>query len=342
MLVRRHAGHAAVGEILAPRALSPLHQLGVWDRFLALGSLPVPGMICVWGEPRPYEVDFILSPSGNGWHIERAQFDQMLLEASEEAGAYIARTGPVQSCRHDGNQWLLEAAGGLRPVTVRATNLIGATGRGSPPAYTENARRWVDELVGVVAFLDGSRRSDSDPRALVEACEHGWWYTAPLPDGRVITALMTDRPLLRPLAARSPEGWRNLLRAAPHLWERVADLPLLCPPRTVAANTYLRAPVAGPQYLLTGDAAMTIDPLSGQGITHALEGGCTAARALLSYEAGDRNALRDYAGGMCRLFTASIRARSEYYIREGRWPDAPFWRVRRSAPAPDGTGEIKI
>ena len=40
-----------VGEALPPEVRRPLSELGVWDRFLACGPLPSPGITAAWGVP---------------------------------------------------------------------------------------------------------------------------------------------------------------------------------------------------------------------------------------------------------------------------------------------------
>ena len=83
--------------------------------------------------------------------------------------------------------------------------------------------------------------------------------------------------------------------------------------------------------LLAGDAAMTWDPLSGQGICKALESGMHAARAIDCALNGDNHGLNDYAQWTRTQFDGYLQSRAKYYRTEQRWPDAPFWRRRHLA-----------
>ncbi len=81
-----------VGETLPPEANPLLRRLGVWDAFLASGPLESPGIVSVWGSPRPSETDFIANRHGPGWHVDRNAFDALLCAAAADAGADV-RTG---------------------------------------------------------------------------------------------------------------------------------------------------------------------------------------------------------------------------------------------------------
>ena len=90
--------------------------------------------------------------------------------------------------------------------------------------------------------------------------------------------------------------------------------------------TYHRAQVHGNNWLLAGDAAMTWDPLSGQGICKALESGMHAARAIDRALDEDNHGLDDYAQWTQAQFGDYLHTRAKYYRAKQRWPDAPFWR----------------
>ena len=86
--------------------------------------------------------------------------------------------------------------------------------------------------------------------------------------------------------------------------------------------------VHGSNWLLAGDAAMTWDPLSGQGICKALESGMHAAGAIDRALDGASHSLDDYAQWTHDRFGVYMQSRAKYYRAEQRWPDAPFWRRR--------------
>jgi len=321
-----------VGETLPPVARVPLTQLGVWERFIAEGHAPSPGNVSQWGHAELYEEHFIFNAYGHGWHLDRARFDAMLALAVEQAGATVHRGARLESCvampSAGGWQIGFTLDGALQ--NLRAIFLVDATGRGSSHARRQGARRLaIDRLVGVVGMftpgLGGERR---DTRTLVEASEWGWWYSAYLPNGRLIVAYMTDADLLPDGPQRARVDWRRQLDRAPHTRARVPDRQLDAPLRIKTARTDKLDRVTGARWLAVGDAAATFDPLSSRGITTALQCGLKAALTIERWSEGDAEALIEYDRQAQHDFAQYLKARAVQYGRERRWPDSAFWRRR--------------
>jgi flavin-dependent dehydrogenase len=74
---------------------------------------------------------------------------------------------------------------------------------------------------------------------------------------------------------------------------------------------------------------MSFDPLSSQGLFHALFSGLAAAEAADACLAGDDNALQRYCQLMVSIQHAYRRRLDFCYTTETRWPSAPFWERRR-------------
>jgi flavin-dependent dehydrogenase len=81
--------------------------------------------------------------------------------------------------------------------------------------------------------------------------------------------------------------------------------------------------------LATGDAAISFDPLSSQGLLNALFTGLAAAEAAHEHLSGAPNALASYAAALEGIWRAYARQVSITYSAEARWPEAPFWKRRR-------------
>ena len=136
-----------------------------------------------------------------------------------------------------------------------------------------------DRLIGLVGFIPAADLN-GDRRTLVEAIECGWWYSAPLPDGQHVTALMTDADLLPLGQAARTAFWRDQLQQAPHIEARVGH-SAISPITRVASACSSRSPtVAANDWVAVGDAAAAFDPLSSHGVSWALESGLMAAEAI--------------------------------------------------------------
>jgi flavin-dependent dehydrogenase len=282
-----------VGETLPPEVRLPLARLGVWDGFVAGGHVESPGMVVAWGREEPVANDFVLNPYGCGWRVDRNRFDAMLAAAATAAGA-VVRTGTNADCG---------SAGFLVDATGRSPSLAGA-------------RRVVHDRM--VALVGVAPAAGGDQRALIEATPDGWWYSARLPDGRLVMTFQTDAgPSLR-------SRWDEFLAAAPLIAERAggpADGIHL-----VSANSDRSDPIAGEGWLAVGDAAAAHDPITGLGIHWALESGIAGAEAVLG------STVAEYARDTADHFERYLATRAHYYRAEDRWPHAPFWRRRRASP----------
>src|SRR5262249_14407284 len=201
-----------VGENLPPEIRKPLMELGVWDRFLSSGQLESYGIRSAWETPAARHRDFLYNPHGCGWHVDRARFDAMLAGAAADAGAELFLSAHVKSCTLSGDQCQLDVAYDKRNGTFPCRVLVDATGRKALLASRMGAQADVaDKLIGAVTFC---KLAEPAQWALIEAVEEGWWYSAPLPEGRMVFAYMTDSDLW------SAEKWHALMEMAPLTFAR--------------------------------------------------------------------------------------------------------------------------
>jgi flavin-dependent dehydrogenase len=323
-----------VGETLPPAARTSLEALGLWRRFAEAGHDPAVGNRSSWGSDQVDEAHFIRSPYGSGWHLDRPRFEAMLLDAAEERGAAILRGEPLEAASYDGTRWRLRTG----HSQIEARFAVDASGRNALLARASGARRVsIDRMVGVALFLEGRSRDPEGKFTLIEAVEDGWWYTAPLPGGRLIASCMTDGDLAAGASLRELDGWLDAARRTGATRRRLQAYALPeTPPRLWSANTSRLSSVVGPAWLAAGDAAVSFDPLSSQGIATALESGIDAARAIEAHLAGDPGALSSYAATVSARYREYLVERARYYGAERRWVYAPFWHRRQlhlAAPA---------
>lgn len=333
LLERSEYATMRYGETLPPRARLLLLRLGVWEAFLRQGHAPSPATVSVWGEDAPHETHFICNPHGHGWHLDRRRLDEGLAVAAEEAGVRVRRGARVVSCQPCGAvPWRVEFTGAGGGGSVEADFFIDATGRPSGLARAQRVRRVShDRLVGIVcAFSDPCRTRDGDRRTLVEAVASGWWYSARLPDSRVVAAYMTDTDLVSTPKRRVRAHYQQLLNDAPHTRTRLNSLTAEAEMVVMPANSSRLERVTGTNWLAVGDAAMAVDPLSSQGIYRALESGIAAAEAIASNAAEKAHAIQQYERRVRLAFDAYLRKRLTYYRSETRWPQSVFWTRRQS------------
>src|SRR6185369_9846679 len=143
---------------------------------------------------------------------------------------------------------------------------------------------------------------------LVEAVRGGWWYSAPLPGGKLVAVHMTDAEGISRRGLSSPAGWWAALSATVHTRHRVAAHRgrLIGPLATIAADSSRLERVGGRGWLAAGDAAAAFDPLSSRGLMAAMAGGLEAARTARRWLGGDEDAVEVYAAGLARDYGAYL------------------------------------
>ena len=310
-----------VGETLPPEVQRPLVELGVWERFLSSAPLESFGIRSAWETPTARHHDFLYNPYGCGWHVDRARFDAMLASAAADAGAELLLSTHVKSCTMTGDQCRLDVAHDKNNVTFFGRVLVDATGRKALLASRLGAQADVaDRLIGAVTFC---KLSEPAQWALIEAVEEGWWYSAPLPDGNMVFAYMTDSDLW------NADIWHERMEQAPLTFERAGSRQIPPPSMVVSAGSLVRRPVVGANWIATGDAALAFDPLSGQGVLKSVETGTRCAAAIAGYLAGDPSALKSYDSWVQETYHAYLSVRRRFYGAVMHWPNSQFWTRRQ-------------
>ncbi len=205
-----------VGETLAPAARVPLAQLGALEKFLRADHAPSPGTRAAWGSAELAENHFIANPYGHGWHLDRNRFDAMLFEECVSLGVCGYVGAKIGDWRLEIGSWKLGIEIDEESKDLHGTWVIDATGRAGIISRQQGAQRLeVDRLVGLVKFCD-ARDAAQDNRTLVEASRDGWWYSAFLPDARLVVAYMTDADLKPRDPAQLPEFFSARLAETRH------------------------------------------------------------------------------------------------------------------------------
>jgi 2-polyprenyl-6-methoxyphenol hydroxylase-like FAD-dependent oxidoreductase len=338
-----------IGETLSPAASPLLAHLGLWDAFEAQAHLAAYGTAAAWGSSELAERDFLLTPQGPGWNLNRRRFDAGLAAAAEARGIPVWQRSRLvhvhQDDDHDRSWQVAVDRDGTREVHT-ARVLVDATGKTASLARRlGEPRRRLDRQVAVVAPI-ACPAGAVDHRTVVEACELGWWYTVRLPDEGagigVMAALVTDADLVAAVGLTRPGVWHRCLLAMEHTGARLPPGRPAAAPRVVAAHSAWLARVAGEGWLAVGDAAASHDPLSASGIVRALGGGIAAAGALHALVArGNAEGLRRYAAAQAQDYRLYAATRARYYQIEQRWPDAVFWRRRQRVVTLDARSVLR-
>jgi flavin-dependent dehydrogenase len=339
LLVEASAEESAfkIGEGLPPAARPLLQDLGLWDSFVDDEHLPSHGNLSAWGSRDLSSTDFIFDPNGNGWHLDRPRFDAQLRKQALGAGADVNIGTKLNLKRSEfcGDSWLLSLTSNGSETKLRCRWLIDATGRHSSVARACGERRIADDaLVAFFGLFSPSRDSpaaDHDSRTLIEATTDGWWYTGLLPDKQRVVVYLTDADLADQ-SFRTKRGFNSILTRTDHISAHLDSYQyeLTTAVKAVAANSARLGCSIGSGWIAVGDAALSFDPVSSQGILTALFTGMKAGAAIAEALTGNSDPISAYQKRLTIIYEAYLQNRSAYYGLEQRWVTRPFWS-RRSA-----------
>ena len=312
------------GETVAPDLLVQLKRLGLLDEFRGGAHSPCPGSASIWGGDQVGYNDYILSPVGSAWRLERRAFDDMLARAAREAGVELCWSTRYLQSTHDqdGYRLLLRTPEGKNEVY--GSWVVDATGPAARFALHAGARRIVDDRLYCLARYANIRAGSMTMQTLLGADEDGWWYAARLPGERVVVLFVSEGETFRRLKENDHEGFERSVTVTRLISPMLARLAL--EKKVYFATTVYSSRLdrlEGEGWLAVGDAAASYDPLVARGITKALEDGVAAGKHIADW--GDTGGA--YSKRIDARFRAYAEARAHLYEIERR--DGPFWKERR-------------
>lgn len=287
------------GEFMSPAAVPILEDLGVRQRIEAAGARRL-SRVRIVTPGGSIDMNFEDGPTGPAWcwSLSRRRLDAILLDAARATGVDVR-----EGVRVDG---VVEPDGGVSrvrgrdgdgaPVEDRARLVIGAGGRNCPVARALGLqRRSRSRRFDVLARWHGPPAGD-DPACELHVAGDAYLAVAPQEGAAWNANGVVPGSALR--RSGDPEAvYAGLLAAHPAAAARVADGERAGPVETSDVTPLRCRRATADGALLVGDAALFIDPFTGQGIYLALRSGVLAARAAdaaLRRGRTDRDALAPY------------------------------------------------
>jgi flavin-dependent dehydrogenase len=321
-----------VGEHLAPSGKAMLTALGAGKLADDPAHAASPGVRSAWGSSVPLDKDYVFDPHGEGLNLARPHFDRSLAAHAVASGADVRRQTKVASLSHATGRWRLTLAAANGAAEVSARFVVDATGRAASVAKRLGGRLIIyDDLAGVLGRAHDA--SAGSTWVIIEAQEEGWWYSAGLADGSSVAAFLTDADLVDVSGGGRSAAWHAQLARSTLTRNRYAGRELGEELHVRSARTQRLEHATGEGWLAVGDAAMSFDPLSSEGISKGLHMGRLAAASVGAYCRGECKTLADYQREVDTAFAQYLDAWRRIYATEGRWPDAPFWQRRRGGLA---------
>lgn len=327
VLIDRPIGaRPALAESIPPSARRILTELGVDQAVASAGFQPWRGNSVWWADAPPRVEQF--APDTVGFQVDRHRFDRVLRDAAARAGAQII-SGTVRSAVPP--LITMEVDGETKQAT--APWILDCSGRAGVLARQE--LREMEGSHRTVALAGVWRPTAPWPLAidghtLVASHADGWAWSVPVAgDVRYVTVMVDPARSHLTKDAPALEVYQTELTKVTPFVDLLAQAELMSGPWGADASLYGASRHAGPGFLLVGDAATFIDPLSSFGVKKALTSGWLAGivvTSILDSPAMQPSAL-EFFQSRERQVAASFRAQAARYA-EDAGARHPFWQTR--------------
>ncbi|MER7830131.1 tryptophan 7-halogenase [Streptomyces sp. NPDC095602] len=355
-----------IGESFAHPLIPVLEETGALDKVLASDCwVKKFGGIFQWRGQDPHVAYFdhsnTVRDGAYRWaiHVNRSEFDKILLDHAAELGAEVFEGTAVSDCAllPDGQGQEVTLKDGR---TVRAGFFVDASGRRNS-IVTKKRRDWLSGYRNIAIWqhylggrttqsLEGDwnifREHDMSPIGCF-AFRDGWCWYIPVPkiiDGKRVTThsigIVTDPAILKQPGSdfTDPEVFLRTVKQVPKLKELIQDVTPVGDKMLTATNYSMIndkfADYDG-RWILLGDASYFVDPLFSSGVAFATNQ-ARAAAALIRETRREglgedevRGMWRDYDTewhGMAASFALSI---DQWYYAIGKDnPDSVYWNSR--------------
>ena len=258
---RSPTARVTLAESLPPSIRKLLRFLGLLDHVDAAGLYPNTGNIIRWaGGARS------TTTRDAGYHVRRAQFDAVLLDAARASSARLVAA--VAQHVDQGDPVEVICKSGRKTFAVRARYVLDCSGRAGVVARHGLRRSSAAyRTLAIAADWDCPAWPAADATATtVESYEDGWAWSVPLDARRRQCTVMIDPKDSRPLF----RVYDRELAKATLVSDRLTGARRVSSPWTCDASVYDAVRAADGRCLLVGDAASFIEPLSSAGVKKSL------------------------------------------------------------------------
>lgn len=340
-----------VGESLPFGAKRIFSKLGLTE-LLQEQYVTSHGLVSFWGADQQLSLEEQTNVDGMGWHVNRQSLEQALRNTAGERGVDCLWPCTLKSSRQEGEQWLLNLSSQdefqvEQETSLKAKVVIDATGRQSTFARQQGARRQqLDRLVSVwMTYCSPVKQQLSS----IHPTTNGWWYSAPIPQlpmGCEIQSLhhknkrprllsyQTDSDLLDKSLINSADALLDAAKKIPALSEMLeqVDLDTVTNHGLVASNSSRLINQEGNNWFAIGDAAMSFDPLSSQGMFNAMASAMQLSDLIVKFgidsEVGKTTIAFEFHQQLERIWEQYEMHNQYYYAQERRWIKEAFWERR--------------
>lgn len=309
----------AAVEGISERTLQGLQHAGF---HYALQDLPKPS-------PRQACWNGIRSAANTETLVDRQRFDQGILQDLQTADIPYYE-GHIATVNHNNSTHTIQLQQVDSSYVLEADFLVEARGRKAP--LSKQSRSYGINTLSILQYWQGKPLA---AQSAVESFELGWAWMAALADGSrylqvTVDTKHTHLPDKQHLAHFCQQQLETLDISPPFL----ANAQYSGHFHVRNSTPFLAKQVVGEHWIRVGDAAMAVDPLSGNGIFQALSSALQAPaviHTLLKKKENTHLAQQFHQQRIEHLFQRFSRIGRDFYQQERQWQH-PFWQQRKQWP----------
>lgn len=286
-----------IGESLLPYNRRIFEELGVWPKVSAAGFMVKRGAQFWMGDGlRRNRLDFSqgsFTEFPESIQVERARFDEILLDHSREAGAVVREQCLVLGWQVGGAAVAVkfrDAEGAERNESARF--LVDASGLANLTANGESLRKYYPGHRKIALFSHFAKvdmpQGEETGDILIIRRANSWFWLIPLAGGKTSVGLVLDRAEFQALGKKPEQVFEDAVRATRAVSDRFQNADALMAPQVLVDFSYQNRSLVSPRVVRVGDAAGFIDPIFSSGVMLAMSGGQQGARAVDAALAANR------------------------------------------------------
>lgn len=308
VILNRPPGKApSLAECLPPSISKVFAFLGIQKEIDRAGFYRTTGNTVWWGKAKRRVEKY---DGGLGYQVLRSDFDRLLLQLAVDAGAVVPDIHMVRDLKL--GKLAVEWPDRKR-TRIAARFVLDCSGRTGVVAHRFRSKQSGSHTVGLCGVwqLKGGWPKTDATHTLVETYRNGWAWSVPLsPEIRYVT-VMVDA------GGKNLETTYRAELAKTRVFAKLtARATLETGPWGCDASLYTSCTFAGPGFLLVGDAASFIDPLSSFGVKKAMVSAWVAAvvtNTFLQRPEMCKAALDFYNEREREIYSSYLRESSAYF-----------------------------
>ena len=310
-----------VGESMVPASTLIFKEIGVLDKIDRAGFVKKYG--AAWHPPSGSGVlDIQLGEFAQEgveqpytYHVERSQFDLLLLKHAESLGSKIYQGVRVNKVLfEEGYASGVECQIGGQKVKLPARMVIDASGRNTllgrqlklikkDPTFNQFAMySWFEDV-----DRGDERRADYVHIYFLPS-ERAWAWQIPISDTITSIGVVTERAQFKEAKTGVEEFFYRYARSSPDLAHAMRNAKQVDEFKSEGDYSYSMEKFVGNGFMLVGDAARFVDPIFSSGISVALYSAKFAAKQI--QQAFERN---DFSGEAFQPYEKKLRSAVEIW-----------------------------